>query len=232
MINNAYDGSGQNRVHLQNNGFGQNSGGSQNDNYPLHLAENKGSAENSKGKKDRYLWYYDIGKVLIVALTIVKLVFQAIKIFPKCYGFSSPGAAVFCLLLFAVIPLGLTLSGWRLFVLGEQIVKSKKKNCSVTVDALLYDYREVVHTDDEGGKSYTYYAMYEFAYNGVKHTVISKEAYYVTRYKKIRCKLLIDPDDPLEIYEIENEFNRVKWSRKTGIILLIVGFLIMRLFTF
>lgn len=218
----------QNRVNLKKNSYGKNNG------YSPYTISDK--AENGFEKKlnknnDRYDVYYKIGRFLIIALAIYRLVFQAVHIFPKCYGFSSPTAAVLTLLFFSIIPLCLTLNGWHIFVLGEQAAKSRRNNCTQTVDAKIINFKEVV-SSNENGTSTAYYAIYEFSFNGNKYQAASKDAYNRERYEKIRCRLMINPNDPNEIYELENEIEDLKFSRKLGLKLLLIGFGLMSILKF
>ena len=127
--------------------------------------------------------------------------------------------------------MGLLIKGWKYFILAKESAIKSRGRCTQIVEAKLVDYKEVI-TKTEDGTSTSYYAIYDFSFNNQKYHVTSRFSYFGMRFKMIGCKLLINPDDPYEIYEIENEHDDIIMSRKVGIVFMVVGAVFFYLFTF
>ena len=132
-----------------------------------------------------------------------------------------------------LIALGLMYSGWKgLFDYKKKLAKQREK-CTQTVLAVLVDYKKVVHHNEDGGDSESYYAIYNYTYNDVSYRTTSDLQYVFPLNNRqietgFECKLLVNPNNPMEIYEVEQEYLRVKRDR----ILSIVCFCVFTFFAY
>ena len=118
--------------------------------------------------------------------------------------------------------------GWWFIAAYRDKLRKQRANCTQAVLATLVTYKVVVKSDGDG-TTYTYYGKYEYNWNGNYYYTTSKVEYAGKREEGVQCKLLINPNAPEEIYEIEIETERIKQKRNTGIIILLFGCLFFKL---
>ena len=68
-----------------------------------------------------------------------------------------------------------------------------------------------------------YYAVYEYSWRGIKHRVRSNSSFVGIGNEGDKCTLLINPDDPECIYELNNEKSRIRKQLIIGIVMMILG---------
>lgn len=112
---------------------------------------------------------------------------------------------------------------WCFFGYPKQF-KLKKIKLTETVSAILSEVKEIVHFDKIRGNWRTYFATYEFKFNGKSYRVQSEEEYDEKPTEGKDTKLLIDPDKPEEIYEVERESSRIKFMKIVGAAFILFGF--------
>lgn len=97
-----------------------------------------------------------------------------------------------------------------------------KKNVTELVSAMVSEVKEIVHKGKNGDWR-TYFATYEFKFKGILYKVQSKEEYDEKPQEGVDTKLLIDPNEPTEIYEVEREKSRIKVMKVVGGLFIIFG---------
>ena len=109
--------------------------------------------------------------------------------------------------------------------------KIKKINLTETVSAILSEVKEIVHFDKISGNWRTYFATYEFKFRGKIYRAQSKEEYDEKPTEGKDTELLIDPDKPEEIYEVEREKSQVKLMKIVGAAFILFGlFMVLNYF--
>ncbi len=101
--------------------------------------------------------------------------------------------------------------------------KLKKPKITEKVSAILSEVKEIVHSDNARGDWRTYFATYEFKFRGKIYKVQSKEEYDEKPTKGKDTELLIDPDQPEEIFEVEREKSRIKFMKIVGASFILFG---------
>lgn len=121
---------------------------------------------------------------------------------------------------------------WCFFGYPKQFkIKIKKLKLTEKVSAILSEVKEIVHFDKKRGDWRTYFATYEFKFRGKIYKVQSKEEYDEKPIKGKDTELLIDPDKPEEIYEVEREKSRVKFMKVVGTAFILFGlFMVLNYF--
>ncbi|MBQ3692177.1 MAG: hypothetical protein II931_02510 [Clostridia bacterium] len=119
---------------------------------------------------------------------------------------------------------------WCFFGYPQQL-KAKTVKLTEKVSAMLSEVKEIVHFDKIRGNWKTYFATYEFKFRGKIYKVQSKEEYDEEPTKGKDTELLIDPDKPEEIYEVEREMSRIKLMKIVGAAFIFFGlFMIVNYF--
>jgi len=101
-----------------------------------------------------------------------------------------------------------------------------KKNVTEMVSAIVSEVKEIVHKGKNGDWR-TYFTTYEYKFKGILYRVQSKEEYDEKPSEGVDTKLLIDPDEPTEIYEVEREKSRVYVMKFVGIFFIVCGFFML-----
>lgn len=157
---------------------------------------------------------YKTGSAILTIVCVVDLVREFLR--AVIYGSDKMIVLVtaFCYLFVFV--------GWWQFAGLELRLRKRREKCIVTVAAVIKDVKIVEHRDEDG-VSYSYYAIYEYEWNDKQYITKSKDDYGKKPPLGSMVKLLIDPKDPADLYEVELEVSRIKSGKVVGFIFMIMG---------
>ena len=110
---------------------------------------------------------------------------------------------------------------WCIFIYPIR-QRVNKKNLTELVSAIVSDVKEIVHTT-KNGTWRTYFTTYEFKFRGKTYKVQSNEESEEKSIEGMDTELLIDPDEPTEIYEIGKEKSRIKVMKFVGVFFIVCG---------
>lgn len=106
---------------------------------------------------------------------------------------------------------------WCIFDYPKSLRK-KKSNCTQTVSSVIVDC--IVNSSDDGK---AYYAIYEYTFNNTVYRANTREDYGKKPKNGIDAKIVINPNNPTEIYEIERETARINSMRTVGVVVLVIS---------
>ena len=140
--------------------------------------------------------------VLVIAAVYVWTVFLSDSV-AWVFSFGLLGAAVCCTVIY------------------PRRLKAKRKTCSRKVTAVISDC--IVNDDKSSDNNKLYYATYSYEFDGIPYRISSKSEYGRKPKKNTEATLMVNPDNPAEIYEVELEKRRIGYARRLGILFFISG---------
>lgn len=182
-------------------------------------------------KKQREIKPMAIVFAIIGIILAVRVIIAVVSYDAELSGGGSLGALIAAVIMgfvsAAFVPaVILTLGFWFIFDYPKKLA-AKRANCTRTVDALLSDYKvtETKGTDENGDEhtNYWYSAVYEYNYNNFDFKTTSTDQSGKKPRVGVNVKLLINPYYPTEIYEVENEYEKLCNAKIAGIILSVIG---------
>lgn len=162
---------------------------------------------------------YIIGNIVIIIIVIwwASVLFQYTTTPIEYFQFS----------LVIIAQLVLMVIGWRHFTVMPEQLKLKKLVCTEPVSAVLINYVPAntlsAIAASSGDNRYTKFAVYEFEWQGYTMTATADLQYTGTVKRGIPSEILVNPNNPNEIYEPQIERSRLTRYRVNGTLFLIAG---------
>lgn len=160
------------------------------------------STEIIKQKKEQIIW----GAVVLVAVIIL-------------FGILSKLNRQIIIWIINALLFGFGL--WCIFIYPIR-QRINKKKLTELVSAIVSDVKEIVHTT-KNETWRTYFTTYEFKFRGKTYKVQSSEESEEKSLEGMDTQLLIDPDEPTEIYEIGKEKSRIEVMKFVGLFFIVCG---------
>lgn len=172
-------------------------------------------------EKKQYTLYHK-GNILLASAVIIGYITVAvwlIYIHANCEKIVITAAF---LILLNSIPIALLFGGWKVFINAAENVICQRESCTQPVDAVLCEFEK--KTVDKYNDYVTYYyAVYEYTWQGRKYRVKSNQSFAGLSPAGVKCCILIDPDEPTVIYELNDEKSRIIQKSAAGMTMLIIG---------
>lgn len=155
------------------------------------------------------LWII-IGLILLIVLIIVTgLIFSVTE------GF--------------VLPIIFIIAGLCYSIFCSVRLKKRRDAYTQTVSATLVNYQRIV-TRYKHHRHNHYHAIYEYEFNGLRFRSMSDDDYGTVPQIGTRSKILIKPDRPDKIYEIDLEQSRITFGRIWGFVFAAFGVILLIVF--